>query len=198
MVSTTTIRKRAHGAQHYLARPQGTSGQVLGDAAGALAAQVVAQVQLPGQMAEGALPRGDLGPPFGHLPGQLVYLVLDRGDGGINKGAHDRSGDKDDDEYGQRAPHAVPGEKRDGRLEADGDEKGQEDEHKSAADGVNGGTQGQGQQDAHRGHKADNERVLPVERLPQPAHRPLAGALFGGAAAAGSSVGQYAALPARL
>ena len=83
----------------------------------------------------------------------------------------------------KRTPYTVASEERHGGLETDGDEKGQEDEHESAADRVNGRTQGQGQQHAHCRYEAGDEWALPVEGLAQPPHRPLAGALVSGAAA---------------
>ena len=77
------------------------------------------------------------------------------------------------------------GEEQHGRLEADGDEEGQEDQDKRAPDGIDGGARGPApRQDAHRGHKSDHERVLPVERLPQAPHGPLTGAVLRDAAAA--------------
>jgi hypothetical protein len=67
----------------------------------------------------------------------------------------------------------VPGEEGHGRLEPDGDEKGQEDQHQSRPDRVNSRADGQRQQDAGGGHEADDEGVAPVEGLAQAAQRPL-------------------------
>ena len=64
------------------------------------------------------------------------------------------------------------------RLEPDSDEQGQENQHQSRPYGVNGRAEGQRQQDACRGHEADDEGVAPVEGLPQATQCPLPGPLL--------------------
>ncbi len=68
----------AHSTQDKLARPEGASGHVLSQATGAGAAEVVAQVQLLGEMTDATLTGSDLGAPYRYLLDQFVYLVLDR------------------------------------------------------------------------------------------------------------------------
>ena len=165
MVSTTTIRNELTALRTILpapSAPEARSEAILP----ALCAQVVAQVELLGQMADGALPRSDLGPPLGDLFYQLVYLALDGRDGGVYERPHYRRREEHDDQDGKGAPHPLSGEERHRRLEPHGDEEGQEYEHERAAYGVDGGAEGEPEKNTERGHKSDHERVLPVEGLP--------------------------------
>ncbi len=76
-------------------------------------------------------------------------------------------------------------EKRDSRLEPDGNEQRQEHQHERGPHRVDRRTQSHGQKHACSRHETDDERVAPVEGLTQAANCPLTGTLLHFAHAAG-------------